>query len=281
MLLEKPKNENRTIEQITEHYNIEKDLANSLRFSKKEERQTLYADLYDKLFQQVPHHPQVTRKIDSQASAVELTQKLRLLSNYLYPNATFLEIGPGDCHLAFAVAKKVKKVYAVDVSQEIAKNSSPPDNFELIISDGCDIPLPENSIDIAYSNQLMEHLHPDDALEQLRNIYKTLTPQGVYICITPNKLSGPHDISKYFDEVATGFHLREYTNTELKNIFSLVGFSQVTSYIGGKGVYVKFPFLIIYFLEKILGILPSFLRRKVTQTLLVKALLGVIIVGRK
>ncbi len=272
--------ENRTKEEIREHYQIEKDLAKKLRTSQKQEREHLYTQLYDDLFKKVPHHPQLTRKIDAQASSVEVGQKLRLLTKFLHPDSIFLEVGPGDCHLAFKVAECVQKVYAVDVSPEIVKNSNSPNNFQLIISDGCNIPVPEN-VTIAYSNQLMEHLHPDDALEQLRNIYQALIPGGVYICITPNRLSGPHDISKYFDNVATGFHLQEYTNKELKNIFQSVGFSQINSYIGGKGIYLKFPYPIISMCEAILSAIPSFIRRKITNTLPGKALLGVIIVGTK
>ena len=63
----------------------------------------------------------------------------------------------------------------------------------------------------------MEHLHPDDALEQLQNIYSALVPGGIYLCITPNRLSGPQDVSRDFDMVATGFHLKEYTISELSN----------------------------------------------------------------
>jgi hypothetical protein len=31
----------------------------------------------------------------------------------------------------------------------------------------------------------MEHLHPEDAFEQLRNIIRALAPGGRYVCITP------------------------------------------------------------------------------------------------
>ena len=72
-------------------------------------------------------------------------------------------------------------------------------------------------------------------MKQLKNIYQALAPGGSYLCFTPNRLSGPHDISKYFDEVATGFHLREYTNTELVAIFKKTGFSEIMVYMGFKG----------------------------------------------
>lgn len=281
MFIKISKNEKRTSEQIKEHYELEKQLASRLRISSREERQHLYTFLYDELFQKVTHHPQLIRKADPKASAKEVDRKMRLLANFLSHNSIFLEVGPGDCKLSFEVAKRVRKAYAVDVSQEITKNLILPQNFELIISDGCSIPVPENTITIAYSNQLMEHLHPDDGFDQIHNIYKVLTPGGAYICITPNRLSGPHDISKYFDEVATGFHLKEYTHTELYSLFRVVGFSKVSAYIGGKGIYMRFPLILIKICEKLLSRIPFYLRKKITTTLPFQALLGVIIVAEK
>jgi SAM-dependent methyltransferase len=277
----KYKEEDRTLEQIKEHYKIEKELATKLRNARKEERQYLYNDLYDELFKRVLSHPQLSRKANIEVSTREVAQKMRLVSKYLKSESIFLEIGSGDCLLSFEVAKRVKKVYAVDVSQEIIQYSTCPQNFKLIISDGCSIPLTKNTATVAYSNQLMEHLHFDDALEQLHNIYQSLVPGGVYICITPNRLCGPHDISKYFDEEATGFHLKEYTQTELSKVFHQVGFSKLKAYIGGKGIYLRFPLFIIKIVESLLMQMPFKLRNRLGNFLPIRALLGAIIVGQK
>jgi SAM-dependent methyltransferase len=121
-------------------------------------------------------------------------------------------------------------VYALDVSAEITRTDTLPANFSLILSDGTTIDVPPDSITVAYSNQLMEHLHPDDALEQLSNIYRALAPGGIYICVTPNRLTGPHDISRHFDPVATCLHLKEYTNTELMALLRRVGFRKADQY---------------------------------------------------
>lgn len=274
-----PKSEKRTFEQLQEQYEIEKELANRLLNASREERLYLYAALYDELYRRVPHHPQLTRKTNPRTRLVKVSEQMRLLKRFLKPKSTFLEIGPGDCSLSLEVSKRVRKVYAIDVSEEITKDEIFPKNFELIISDGCSIPVPENSIHIAYSNQLIEHVHPEDAFDELQNIYKALTPGGVYICITPNRLSGPHDISKYFDDVATGFHLKEYTVTELCDIFRKARFSKISTYIGGKGIYMKSPLFPIKICEKLLSILPA--RRTIANTLPFNALLGMIIVGTK
>lgn len=57
-------------EQIREYYEIEKELANRLRYASKQERRYLYSSLYDELYRRVPLHPQLTRKL----SPVETTQ---------------------------------------------------------------------------------------------------------------------------------------------------------------------------------------------------------------
>ena len=187
-------------------------------------------------------------------------------------------MGPGDCSLSLEVAKCVKKVYAIDVSRQITKNFSVPENLELIISDGSSIPVPENSINIAYSNQLMEHLHPDDAVEELQNIYKALMPGGIYICITPSRLSGPHDISAYFEKVAKGFHLKEYTNAELTKLFRKVGFSKIDIIENGKKISKLIP---IKMCEKLLTLLPYSLREKVINSLAFEVLKQITIQGTK
>lgn len=270
--------------QLEEHYKVEKALAEQLRNANKVERKGLYTSLYDKLYTKVTHVPKLKRKADPEATAWVVAQRLQLLSQFLKSDLTFLEIGPGDCSLSVAIAQQVKQVYAVDVSNEITKNLDMPDNFELIISDGCSISVPEGSVDLAYSHQLMEHLHPEDAKEQLEALYQALAVRGKYICITPNRLSGPHDISRYFDDVATGFHLKEYTVSELYSLFREVGFSKVTWVKNKGGVTLRFPLSsvtvpVIKCVEWSLDRLPFSLKRKISNTPLLFR--GMTIIGVK
>jgi SAM-dependent methyltransferase len=252
MRIKLPKSEKRTPEQIREHYEIEKELADKLRRAPREERRYLYSSLYDELYRRVPFHPQLTRKLSPAGTKYIVASQMRFLHSFLNKERTFLEVGPGDCALSFEVSKFVKQVYAVDVSDEITKASTAPENFQLFLSDGCSVPVPSNSINLAYSYNLMEHLHPDDAIDQLRHIYKALVPGGAYICVTPNRITGPHDVSRFFDDLATGFHLKEYSTAELSDLFGKIGFSRVTTYIGAKGHYVGFPVFPIALCETLL-----------------------------
>lgn len=279
---EQMKSETRTQEQIREHYEIEKELANKLRHASKPERRRLYSSLYDELFRRVPLHPQLTRRASPTETRQAVETQMRFLRPFLTDNSTFMEVGPGDCELSYEVSRLVRQVYAVEVSDEISKSLTTPDNFRLLLSDGCNIPLPRNSVNVAYSNHLMEHLHPEDALEQLRSIYAALVPSGFYICITPNRLSGPHDVSRWFDEIATGFHLREYTNSDMCILFREAGFSGVTVYVGGRGVYRAFPATALTLCESWLNKVPSALGRSIARSLPFGAFLSTVrIVGTK
>jgi SAM-dependent methyltransferase len=264
------KKNNLTVAQVEQLYKVEKDLAQKLRNSTKAERKYLYSHVYDELFQKIPFHPQLINT-DPEANLQWSHSRMRLIREFLPPEATFLEVGSGDCCLALEVAKLVRKVYAVDVSNEITKNISFPPNMELVISDGVNIPVSNSSIDVVYSDQLMEHLHPEDAIEQLQNIYKALNPGGVYICHTPNRLSGPHDISGCYDETATGFHLQEYLITDLYNLFKKVGFSQMSYYKSTEKFQIKIPLTptmmkIIELSEHTLLKIPYSLRRKIARS---------------
>lgn len=276
-----PKNELRTLERIKDHYLIEKELAARLRAATKEERRFLYSSLYNELFQRVPDHPQLSRKLNTRLRRREVSERLSLLRRYLHPNASYLEIGPGDCALAIEAARRVRIAVAVDVSREIASGVHLLRNLDLIISDGANIPVPVGSIDVAYSDQLMEHLHPDDAMEQLRSIHESLAPGGVYICLTPNRWSGPHDVSRYFDEEATGFHLREYTVGELEALFREAGFNDVRVLLGGSGTHLRVPVFFVSGLERILERLPAQFGRKLARRLPLRVILGAKLVGRK
>jgi SAM-dependent methyltransferase len=273
--------EGRTPEQLREHYEIEQMLADRLRAATREERRSLYTALYDELYRRVPHHPQLTRKVDAAAQRARVAEQLELLRDLLVPDSTFMEVGPGDCSLSIEVAKRVKRVYAVDVSEEITRRAALPSNLSLILSDGCSIPVPEASVGLAYSYQLMEHLHPEDAREQVQNIYRALVPGGAYLCVTPNRLTGPHDISRYFAEVARGFHLKEYTTGELEDGFERAGFSKIRVHFKVRGFKALLPVFPVRWLERCLETFPYSLAHRASTSLVLQRLLGVAILATK
>src|SRR5215472_11329924 len=114
-----------TPEQIREHYEIEKGLADQLRRSNKAQRAVLYPQLYDELFRRVPHHPMLQRRDDERERATAVAVRMALVGRFLRSDTVFLEVGAGDCTLTREVAKHVERCYAIDVSQEIVNLGGP------------------------------------------------------------------------------------------------------------------------------------------------------------
>jgi len=268
-------------DELLEHYRVEKELADILRNAPKEERGRLYPALYDELYRRLPGHSQLRRKSSPESAGAKARARLKLLRRYIGGDSTFVETGAGACALSLLVSGFVKRVYAIDVSREIAGDVAIPGNMRLLISDGLEIPVPEGSADAVFSDQLAEHLHPDDLVEHLKNVYRCLAPGGTYICLTPNRLNGPHDISKYFTEIATGFHLKEYTNSELGTLFRGSGFIRIRALVGARGYYIPVHISFPVFLERALSALPRRAGRRIAGTLLFRILLGVRIAGMK
>ncbi|UCF07112.1 MAG: class I SAM-dependent methyltransferase [bacterium] len=271
----------RSERQIHEHYEIEREIADKLRSASAGERRRMYSSIYEELFRRVPHHPQIFKKTSPAETRVSVRRQMEFLKPYLHSDISFLEIGAGSCALSFEVSRYVREVYALDVSESIGAGSTKPDNVRLLISDGCNIPVSEGSIDLAYSYQLMEHLHPDDAREQCTNVYRTLAPDGMYMCITPNRLYGPHDISQYFDREATGLHLKEYTVSELIDLFGGVGFKRMRAFIGIRGMHETFSTSVPVLLEKLLGPVPFHMRRAIASAPVIRTILGIRIIAYK
>ena len=187
----------RTESQYCEHFQVECELADRLRHARESDREALYANVYNELFERLPHHPQLTKQVDEAGRKASIDLQLGLLSQFLRPDAVVAEIGSGDGALCIALADLVRRVYAVDVSKTISDSRTKPQNVISVISDATHF-KPEENIEICYSNQLLEHLHPEDAKQHIGCVLDALSPGGVYICVTPNQLTGPHDISRFF-----------------------------------------------------------------------------------
>jgi SAM-dependent methyltransferase len=264
----------RTPERLRVHYRVERRLADQLRRAPDAEaRRRIFATMYDDLFREVPDHPRLRARDAAAAErARDIDWDLAQLRPYLERGCTFLEIGAGDCALSERIAEGASRVYAVDIAEQAGRGL--PRNVTFALSDGTSVPVPPGSVDVAFSDQLMEHLHPDDARVQLANIHRALRPGGVYVCITPNRLYGPSDISAYFDDEARGFHLREYSLRELCAILRAAGFTKVRTYVGARGLFLRFPRVPLEALEALLELLPARARRRIAGARPMRALLG-------
>jgi SAM-dependent methyltransferase len=252
----------RASDRLIAHYTLERRLADRLRTAAPADRPAVYGEVYAELFASLADHRQNTAERGSDSR--RLAPQLDLIRPLLGTGTRLLELGCGDAAFSFNVAPAVARVYGLDVTDSLVDFARAPANFQFLRTGGTDIPLPDRSVHLAYSNQLMEHLHPDDAEAQLREVRRVLTPGGAYLCITPSRFTGPHDISVYFDYRATGFHLREYDYRSFRRLAKAAGFRDVR-YIFGGGRHLPIPYPLAWVVEAILSVLPHQARSRIAQ----------------
>ena len=148
-------------------------------------------------------------------------------SPFLSEKALVLEIGAGNCALAAYLAPFIGTMIALEVCEEALSQVTLPQNLSLVLSDALCLALPAESVDLAYSCHVLEHLHPEDVDEHLREVRRVLKPGGAYVCVTPNRLLGPHDVSKYFGDEPSGLHLQEYAYGDLARLFRESGYTKL------------------------------------------------------
>ena len=266
--LRQPLPANRSYESVRHHFEVERAIAARLKAADRLGRKQIYNTMYDELFAQVPDHPRLTRR-DSEVLTERVNRsKARLVTPFARKDATFLEFGSGDCRFSFVMAERFRQVYAVDIADQIGPGVLPPKNFTLTVYDGYVLDLPDRSIDLAFSDQLIEHLHPDDAEHHFRLVHRLLKPGGIYLLRTPHRLTGPHDVSRYFSEQAQCFHLKEWTYSELTATIADLGFDSVRAYWFGRGVLLRLPLLWFKLLEQLSSIAGTRIRRKLLGLLL-------------
>lgn len=269
--------DNRPLESVRRQYEVEKDLHARLMNSTRAQRTTLFAQLYDELFQRVPDHPRLTRRDTEEYSRRAVAARMNILRPHLAGVKTFMEIAPGDCRLAYEMCQHVEKVIALDISDQSGGQKNAPKNFHFETYDGYTLNLPDNSVDMAFSYQFLEHVHPDDHVDHFRTVLRVLKPGGVYIFDTPHKYSGPHDASALFADEAEGMHLKEWTYREMDALVRRVGFRETYTYRFGKCRQSALWNALTFSVEAVVGALPVSLRKALSRRLF----LGVTMLVRK
>lgn len=255
----------RNYEQVYRHYVIEKQLAQKLMQADREDRKLIYATMYDELFAQVPDHPRLTARTSERLIEAGNRSKFGLIKEMIGRNSVMVEFAPGDCVFAKYMAQRVDRVLAIDISDQSDGGEHSPPNFELVVYDGYELDLPAATADLVFSDQLIEHFHPEDLAYHFSLVHKLLKPSGVYVFRTPHAYTGPHDVSKYFSDKPEGFHLKEWTYHELIQVLQEKGYRRFITYWYAKGIKLRLPLGYFYVLEKYFNLLPQSLKRLVSK----------------
>lgn len=146
------------------------------------------------------------------------------------------ELGFGTGIFLQAAAKAGHRVGGLEVTSQLfeeAKAKIPVGyHRNLRFGDFCAIDFADQheTYSLAYWNDVFEHIPVDEISDYLKKLYSLLRPGGKLITITPNWHMRPSDVTALFKarrSEAVGFHLKEYTLREVRQMLLETGFTTV------------------------------------------------------
>jgi 2-polyprenyl-3-methyl-5-hydroxy-6-metoxy-1,4-benzoquinol methylase len=209
-----------TEEQVRFHLELERALTDELRASTPQTRRETFERCYDDLYSQLPW-------LASTGGPPDTTQWTAVLGPA--PQRVH-EVGSGSGGLARGLAALGYQVEATDITRERGGGRETVPNLTWTTTDGVHVEQFARCgpYDAVISDQVIEHLHPDDVVRHFSGCRAVLAPGGKLLFRTPHAFTGPHDVSRVFGFARPiGMHLREYTNAELRGHLRAAGFTDV------------------------------------------------------
>lgn len=215
------------IDMVLKHWHLEKTLTKQLLESPKKNRRQIFYDAYNRLYNDLPWLRD-TGSIDIRYSREVYQKKWQPIIGNIEKKKIY-EIGSGNGSLITTLASLGAICVATELSEK-RPDKRPLLNLEWHSTDGVHLTEyePQNTYDFVLSDQVIEHLHPEDILEHFKNVRAILNSNGRYIFFTPHYYMGPGDISRVFGcAEAEGMHLKEYKYAEIYKLLKSAGFKQV------------------------------------------------------
>jgi SAM-dependent methyltransferase len=217
------------MDRTQEAYQIERGLARRLRSAPKESRTKVARTVYADLYRLVHWHPDLTRSPEERRRRIA---ELRFAyGRWIAGASSVLEIGTGSCEVLAELGREypAKRFAGIDVARDpfLSAASALPANVLFVQAAASEIPFRSDSFDFVLCSQVLEHFHPDDVPDHVAEVARVLRSGGWFSFDTPNRITGPHDISRGFTPEATGLHLKEWTFEELLALLREKGFDTV------------------------------------------------------
>ncbi len=189
-------------DKIEYHAKLEGELTDIILNSDRESRPAIVAECYSKLYRELYW-------LAGTGSDSGAEQWLSLLFN----GAQVYEVGSGAGYLSEYLNAHGVDCVRTDISNERTAVRRESGGNPIQSTDGVRLSeyLGGETFDFVISDQVVEHIHPEDLETHFREALKILVPGGSYIFRAPHALFGPHDLSKIFGEPTAVFmHLHEF-----------------------------------------------------------------------
>lgn len=213
---------------ILAHWELEQELTRDLLASTPTNRWDTFERCYSRLYREL----EWLNRLVGESAPKKLQKYFRKWQRAIgAPPQDIYEIGSGKGALITFLAQQGFTCTATEVTRERGEKccAGATPNLVWSVSDGVHLDKfePAERYNVALSDQVFEHLHPEDIAEHLRSVYRILKARGRYILSTPHRLCGPHDVSRVFKcDVPRGMHLKEYTYREVVAALKRAGFTR-------------------------------------------------------
>jgi SAM-dependent methyltransferase len=236
--------------QVQRHAELERELTDRILSSAPAKRAQITSEAYSTLYSEIDWLTDTGGDPDG--------RRWRAL---LRDNAEVYEIGSGAGKLAMYLNMNGISCVRTDISAERnAKNEF----GETMVTDGVNLSaFVDQKYDFVISDQVVEHLHPEDIITHFSEARAILKPGGSYIFRAPNARCGPHDLSWVlgFDK-AIFMHLSEFTWHDVVLITKPCGFTSAKAILTLPGTKFAMPsglyFNYLTFIEKTFALNKSF-----------------------
>jgi 2-polyprenyl-3-methyl-5-hydroxy-6-metoxy-1,4-benzoquinol methylase len=205
---------------------VEADLARQLAEAPEEERHRLYGEIYDRVYEMHLSRSPETLEFGATPAFLPLLMKLTRREERV------LEVGCGAGLLARELAKAGRNVIGIDVSNRILEQArvraAGVPNLLLEHAEGVTLQYRGEYFDFAYSIEVVEHLHENDAIRHFVEVHRVLKPGGQYWFLTPNRLARITASERFGVDVDVDadVHLKEWTFGELEPVLGRAGFDK-------------------------------------------------------
>lgn len=191
-----------------------------------QKREGLYQEFYSNLLQ---FYGRTAKEDDSLEERIATKDPQVSLFEKEIKGKSIIDFGCGEGYFLMNIQKKLpyKKLVGVDVFIPETLQDHPHIKF---IASGIINFRTEEKYELAFSDNVIEHLAPLDLMAHLHSVYESLVPGGKFILVMPNKLFGPMDVTRILDNSssgkikAQGGHLNESTYHEMVMALTKIGF---------------------------------------------------------
>jgi 2-polyprenyl-3-methyl-5-hydroxy-6-metoxy-1,4-benzoquinol methylase len=208
---------------LRKHYLIEKEICT--RISKLDRDDTLRTKLFAEVYEFAHDCMQIYLEsgfIKHDFLSCHLFGKT--IDRMFTKRGSMLELGCGRGNLLLTFKNLGWRCRGIDIDTSHVLDEVKPDvaSFDILFY------RDTKRYDLIVIDQVLEHIPKKDCLFFLENSYEMLKKGGILVSRAPNKLTGPHDVSRWFlplGSKAEGTHFNEMTLSETINVMRKSGFT--------------------------------------------------------